>query len=766
MNVRKVALTLILLLFGVTAFADKLGDFWAHAPSEWSARYGEAFYSPSEDWVLQFADSLDTQAENTREESYAFYAMVLRELHTFYGGDTLDFVSMCDKTAQKALELDSYNMYYLEQTNKIIYYLNTNQNDLARSTCMDLINLAKDREDPLGMYYGYSSLGTYYFLAGNYNRSIDNYQKSYDYLTNEYGEVIYASTRAQLLYEIAVDYYSLGNYEMALEKAQKSIEVSKTEEGAPVIVAMCYYHLGKYDEFTKKLKEIKESEIDLDTTCEIDFSVLKVMEKSIQGNYDEALKLAFDIDYDLDRYSILVDIYKRMKDYENAFKYLDLQHEYQYEIEHEAMSSELDEANNELDSMNALHQKDKEIAKLNRRYFISIIVGLLIFMVIGAHFVSKTGKERLTRYRLEEAKKSEELFEEVPYGVSRARLIFDADGDISDYVTIKMNKTLRDSFDAKGVKMGEKTLRQSYPKSAEYILEKLNEARVYDQRITRFQYHLEEFDQYYDMVVVFNEDKTTISILSVNNSKAVKSIKELEAKNIELKSAKEKAEAADRAKSCFINNMSHEIRTPLNAILGFSQLLCLPDGFNTEDEKAEYGRYITNSSNILTMLIDDILDIADSGSGDYRINLMDTPINDICRRAMANVEYRVPPGVNMYYTTEVEDSFTLNTDGRRVQQVIINYLTNACKHTTEGEIHVHCSTTENPGRITLSVADTGCGVPPDQAVNIFDRFTKLDIFVQGTGLGLNICKTVADKLGGEVKLDTSYTNGARFVFVI
>ncbi|MBQ0021042.1 MAG: HAMP domain-containing histidine kinase, partial [Bacteroidales bacterium] len=106
------------------------------------------------------------------------------------------------------------------------------------------------------------------------------------------------------------------------------------------------------------------------------------------------------------------------------------------------------------------------------------------------------------------------------------------------------------------------------------------------------------------------------------------------------------------------------------------------------------------------------------------------------------------------------------SDGRRIQQVLINYLTNACKNTREGEIHLHCSVTENPGKVTLSVADTGPGVPKEKADMIFNRFTKLNEFVQGSGLGLNICQTIANKLQGEVYLDTLYTNGARFVFVI
>lgn len=233
-----------------------------------------------------------------------------------------------------------------------------------------------------------------------------------------------------------------------------------------------------------------------------------------------------------------------------------------------------------------------------------------------------------------------------------------------------------------------------------------------------------------------------------------------------LKIAKQRAEDSDRSKTLFVQNMSHEIRTPLNAIIGFSQLLSLPEGAISDDEKREYSKYINNSTNMLMMLVDDILNLAEGEEGSYKIELSDTPCNSICRSAMTNIEYRVDPAVNLYFTSEVEDDYTVMTDGRRVQQVLINYLTNACKHTSKGEIHVHCSLHENPGKVTFSVADTGTGIPKEMQDDIFERFTKHDNLVQGTGLGLNICRTVAAKLNAEVKLDKTYTNGARFLLII
>ena len=217
----------------------------------------------------------------------------------------------------------------------------------------------------------------------------------------------------------------------------------------------------------------------------------------------------------------------------------------------------------------------------------------------------------------------------------------------------------------------------------------------------------------------------------------------------------------------FLQNMSHDIRTPMNAICGFSQLLCNSQirSMMTEEEIAEYGVIIQSNTDLLSTLVNDILDISDMESGKYRLNIGTCCVNDVCRNALSTVKYRCPDNINMYMTTEVDDAYTIKSDSKRVEQVIINYLTNAVKHTTEGEIHVHVSLKEKPGMVTFSVTDTGEGVPADKAELIFKRFEKFNTFNGGTGLGLAICRTIASQLGGEAKLDTSYKQkGARFIF--
>ena len=139
----------------------------------------------------------------------------------------------------------------------------------------------------------------------------------------------------------------------------------------------------------------------------------------------------------------------------------------------------------------------------------------------------------------------------------------------------------------------------------------------------------------------------------------------------------------------------------------------------------------------------------------------------MAQAAISSAEHRLQPGVKLYYQPENQAPFPFTTDPRRVQQILINLITNACKHTSEGEIKVTSSLTDCPGYVSYAVTDTGPGIPADQAEAIFDRFTKLNEYVQGTGLGLSICRDIAGRMGAKVYLDTSYQGkGARFVFEV
>lgn len=254
--------------------------------------------------------------------------------------------------------------------------------------------------------------------------------------------------------------------------------------------------------------------------------------------------------------------------------------------------------------------------------------------------------------------------------------------------------------------------------------------------------------------------------LYLSNNALRHSVQQRDNDIVDFKERCDKAERANKMKDFYVQNMSHEIRTPLNAVMGFSQLLSIPGLPVSDEDKEKYGQHIQNNGRMLMMLVDDILNISDIESGAFSCTNHEERVNEVCRAALASVEYRVQPGVELNLKTDFDDDFTIYADSRRVQQVLTNYLTNACKHTKKGSITLSANKDKREGWIEFAVTDTGVGIKPELATNLFDRFVKLNNNVAGTGIGLNICMRIAQMMHGEVSLDTTYTNGARFVFAM
>ncbi len=223
---------------------------------------------------------------------------------------------------------------------------------------------------------------------------------------------------------------------------------------------------------------------------------------------------------------------------------------------------------------------------------------------------------------------------------------------------------------------------------------------------------------------------------------------------------REKAEEANRMKSAFLANMSHEIRTPLNAIVGFSNLL-----METEDKEdiAEYAKIIRTNNELLLNLINDVLDLSriEVGRIDFVMTAVD--LKDLLHDLAQSTQLKAQEGVTVRAKLPKEDFFVM-IDRLRISQVITNYLNNAVKFTIHGTIEVGC---ERRGRkLYVYVKDTGIGLSSENAASVFDRFVKLNDFVQGTGLGLSISKTIIELLGGEVGVESIPGEGSVFWFII
>lgn len=224
----------------------------------------------------------------------------------------------------------------------------------------------------------------------------------------------------------------------------------------------------------------------------------------------------------------------------------------------------------------------------------------------------------------------------------------------------------------------------------------------------------------------------------------------------------EKAEQANQVKTAFISNISHEVRTPLNAIVGFSELLL--DSSQTSPDRAEFGATINKSSELLLNLVNDVLDLSRLESGRFKFMCEPVELVACCWKVLDSMVHRVAKEVRLTFSAPV-DSFELDTDPMRLQQLLSNLLSNAAKFTKEGEINLAFAIEEEDNRVVFSVTDTGCGIPLDKQDQIFERFEKLDEFQQGTGLGLSICQIIATQLKGMIFIDSSYVGGARFVFI-
>ena len=228
----------------------------------------------------------------------------------------------------------------------------------------------------------------------------------------------------------------------------------------------------------------------------------------------------------------------------------------------------------------------------------------------------------------------------------------------------------------------------------------------------------------------------------------------------ELITARIKAEEADKLKSSFLANMSHEIRTPLNAIVGFSKLIIES---NNKEEQLQYAEFVEKNSGLLLNLFNDILDLSALEAGSLRFSIRLVRLRDVCAQLYYLNHSSVQPGVKLILD-EVDPELSIQGDWDRISQIWLNLLSNAIKFTSNGEIHFGF---EKKDQIVQGyVSDTGIGIPAERVTTIFSRFGKVNDFVQGTGLGLTICRMLTEKMGGRIWVRSKVGIGTTFYFTL
>lgn len=596
--------------------------------------------------------------------------------------------------------------YYYAYRMEVIFFYNRKQLIAALQKAEEMKAEAFAGNDKMGIFYSMRFMGDIYFTRRNYELSIQYYKETLDFILKELPEQdpssIYINI-ANLYYLLNDNKESMNYYDKALKASRQKSQKVKALSGMCIV---CYY-IGDTDGFNTHYHALKE------LTKERAYPSLadklwrvECYKNIIDRNYDAAQSVVDSIENRQQKLEALKQISVSKDDYKKVYEYSNLIRQYNDSLNNMLMQSNIEE-------MNVILNNDKlkwDNMQLN-----------------------------LANTLLEQRQLKQELTLK--------------ESAMETYATRLRNKELEN----------EKTKIKAHLLKSEMEKHKAVEAQ---QKIA-YENHKNRLKMRAVMLACVLVVVILMLLYLVNRHRQKKkTIVILQEKNNELTKARNEAETANIMKTEFIQNMSHEIRTPLNAIVGFTNLILESGADLEEKEKQEFGEIINTNCELLTTLVNDILKVSELESNTYEPHLALHNCNEICRIAVSTVMHRKPENVKLYFTSDAADDFSIKTDGQRVEQVLINFLTNAEKHTEQGEIHLHCSLVETPGKVTFSVTDTGTGIPADQAEAIFERFKKLDRFKQGIGLGLNICRMIAQKLHGEVKLDTSYTGGSRFLFIL
>ena len=279
-------------------------------------------------------------------------------------------------------------------------------------------------------------------------------------------------------------------------------------------------------------------------------------------------------------------------------------------------------------------------------------------------------------------------------------------------------------------------------------------SEVNSNKVITFPFYFKDLDACFNFYIGKANEENYINIFCIDTT-------ELYRVQQDLIAAKEQAEESNRLKSAFLANMSHEIRTPLNAIVGFSNILSSSE---SQEESQEYINIIENNNALLLQLIGDILDISKIEAGTLEFVYSDINLNGVMREIESSARIRLKTdSVQLVFAPGMADCH-IHTEKNRLSQVVINMLNNAMKFTCEGEIRFGYELRGN--MLYFYVQDTGCGIPADKVGEVFNRFVKLNKFVQGTGLGLAICQTIIHRMGGEIGAESEEGKGSKFWFTI
>ena len=674
--------------------------------------YVKAFNLRKQKAALAVSDTLYRRAVALNDKKAQCLALSIPFLYAFYNENTVERLDPPLKRMQDAALHTGYlQYYYYGVSNKVIFYINHSLYAEAVEYIEQQQKFAFRHNHKYGIYVGYRMLGMIHQHKFEYLQAIENFKEAADYCQNYLPDQDVAMNYRS----IAECYRLLDDAGKIYETAEKGLKVVKSEQvkqGLLIYRAYAEFLMGNDMKFAEDYALLKKGKQQLKNSSSPSMNYLLQLFNDFLNGKD--VSIVDDLPKTVSEEEKLMArmvYYKRKNDYKMAMQY---QRElYWMREEAKRMSFRKDMAN-----MNVRLNNQQLIAEKRRVEYQNTKLEL-----DNTQLTLQNSSLELGR-----TKTAEHL----------ARL--SADRNLLYFNNQKLvSKQLRDSLEGQRIKRfaREKELKLHHTVAlllvaATFIVFLLSLVYIYySRRISRK--------------------------LKLSN-------KHLVQMNKQLIVASDRAKQSDRMKTMFVQNMSHEIRTPLNAIVGFSQLLVNSGDEFSDEDKVEMAKNISDSSELLSTLVNDILDMTALESGKYVMKIDRCNVTDLCNLAVKTVMHRKAPGVELSFHSSLPDNFIVDTDMQRVLQVLINMLTNAEKNTTEGSIVLSVATDEKNQNLLFSVADTGIGIPKDKMDEIFERFKKLDNFKQGSGLGLNICRMIAERLGGTIDIDRDYTGGARFVF--
>lgn len=300
--------------------------------------------------------------------------------------------------------------------------------------------------------------------------------------------------------------------------------------------------------------------------------------------------------------------------------------------------------------------------------------------------------------------------------------------------------------------------RKRVEKAYEDLINGRTEKVKEEYRVINVENHVHRIEWVEAQAAVETRDENGKALTLVGSSLVITKRKKME---MELTTARDRAEESNRLKSAFLANMSHEIRTPLNAIVGFSGILA---STNAEDEKQEYMSIIENNNTLLLQLISDILDLSKIEAGTLEFQYSNIDLNRLMSELLQSLQFKLTSNDVQLNFHPTMDTCLIHTERNRLSQLLINLINNAIKFTAVGSIDFGY---ELRGKeLYFYVSDTGCGIPQDKLDSVFGRFVKLNNFKQGTGLGLSICQTLAERMGGNIGAESEEGKGSTFWFTL